>query len=780
MAIVDQNALEARALRLGALTGLHQVRVTLDETVTPPRALLDVKFWNANVVGQIAVDPTPPDELFPIFGGHRVPGGAAPGMVRVTSIAATAAPDTLRLVVEPVGDFSTYTLNVHHDNIDPLLDSVDFKFRPGCFSIDCAPEWKPAPAPLPSPAIDSLARDYDSFRHALIIAMQRRVPGWQPTSDADLSVTLLDLFSAAADELADYQDRVMNEAYLVTARNRVSLARHARLVDYQVHQGNQASTVLAFRVAADQAAMPAGLVVGLDDPSATIGTKFVTIEPAWVLVALNDISLYTWDDTQPALGTGDTMADLSFATVAMANAAIERWTSPSPARLLIAEELDPRTGGIAGRNPDKRQVVRVTGAEIVADPVNPTEIIVRVTWHPDDGLRRDYCFVETPVTGGAKVRDICRFHGNLVSATSGTPVAAEYVVPEGPPPRWGLLFPLPVEHPLLYLATPPDGTTPPRSTLVVTVEDLGGNRVTFEEQINLVHSGRDATHFAVETDELLRSTIRFGTKDNGRVVPSGSIVRATWRAGLGLDGNLGRDRLTSCADINVLAVWNPFDAVDGRAPELADEVKRNAPESFRQHQLRAVTLADYVARAEEVEGVSRAAAAYLWTGSWRTVRVTLDPKGTEALKPELVTAVAGHLEALRMIGEDLEIRPPVFVPLRIDLVVCVRPDVWPEAVRFAIENELSTGWTDDGRRGLFHPDAWTFGQSLYVSEIAGRLHRVSGVEHISKIEIFRWDAVTPGDGRHVEVGPSEIIQVRNDPDHMELGFIDLELVGGRQ
>ncbi len=780
MAIVDQNALEARALRLGALTGMHQVRVTLDETVTPPRALLDVKFWNANVVGQIAVDATPPDELFPIFGGHRLPAGPAPGMVRVTSIAATAAPDTLRLVVEPVGDFSTYTLSVQHDNIDPLLDSVDFKFRPGCFSIDCAPEWTSAAPPLPSPVIDTLARDYDSFRHLLIVAMQRRVPGWQPTSDADLSVTLLDLFSAAADELADYQDRVMNEAYLVTARNRVSLARHARLVDYHVHQGNQATTLLALRVATDQVAMAAGLVVGLDDPGATIGTKFVTTEAAWVLVSLNEISLYTWDDTQPALGVGDTSADLSFATVAMASAAVDRWTSPVPARLLLAEELDPRTGGIAGRNPDKRQVLRVTGAEIVVDPVNPTEIIVRVTWHEDDALRRDYCFVETPVTGGAKVRDICRFHGNLVSATSGAPVSAQFVVPEGPPPRWGVLCPFPVEQPLLYRVTPADGTTPPRSTLVVTVELPGGNSDVFDEQISLVHSDGEATHFAVETDELLRSTIRFGTGRNGRAVPAGAIIKASWRAGLGLDGNLGRDRLTSCADANVLAVWNPFDAVDGRAPELAEEVKRNAPEAFRQHQLRAVTLSDYVARAEKVEGVSRAAAAYLWTGSWRTVRVTIDPKGTEALAPELVAAVANHLEALRMIGEDLEIRPPLFVPLRIELVVCVRSDVWPEHVRLEIEQELSTGWTDDGRRALFHPDAWTFGQSLYVSEISGRLQRISGVEHISRIAISRWDAVTPGDGRHVEVGPSEIIQVRNDPDHMELGFIELELVGGRQ
>src|SRR5205823_6170458 len=127
----------------------------------------------------------------------------------------------------------------------------------------------------------------------------------------------------------------------------------------------------------------------------------------------------------------------------------------------------------------------------------------------------------------------------------------------------------------------------------------------------------------------------------------------------------------------------------------------NAPEAYRQHQLRAVTLADYVARAEEVDGVQREAASYMWTGSWRTVRITVDPRGTEVLEPELAAAVATHLEPLRLIGEDLEIRPPLYVALRIELTVCLREDVWSEDVRFAILEELADGYTWDGRLALF-------------------------------------------------------------------------------
>ena len=56
----------------------------------------------------------------------------------------------------------------------------------------------------------------------------------------------------------------------------------------------------------------------------------------------------------------------------------------------------------------------------------------------------------------------------------------------------------------------------------------------------------------------------------------------------------------------------------------AEEIIRRVPEAYRARQLRAVTLADYVKRAEELPEVSRAAARYAWTGSWRTVQVAID------------------------------------------------------------------------------------------------------------------------------------------------------------
>jgi hypothetical protein len=423
--------------------------------------------------------------------------------------------------------------------------------------------------------------------------------------------------------------------------------------------------------------------------------------------------------------------------------------------------------------------LRVTGAERVIDPQHPAAGVVRVTWHADDALRSDYCFVEAATPAHPRFEDVSLFHGNLALATSGAVVTQADLAPIAT--RWGSVCALRPDAPVLYTATPADGATPTRSTVAVTVTAGSLVETDWTETVSLVHSGPSDKHFAVETDEQLRSILRFGTGANGMALPPDATVTATWRAGLGLDGNIGRDRLTFVvtSGTTITGVWNPFDATDGRAPEPPEEIRRNAPEAYRQHQLRAVTLADYVARAEEVDGVQRAAAAYLWTGSWRTVRVTIDPRGTEVLAPELAAQVAAHLEPLRLIGEDLEIRPPAYVPLRIVLAVCLRDDVWPEDVRFAIHEELSDGYTTDGRLGLFNPDNWTFGQPLYQSAIAGRVQRVAGVEHVAHVEITRWDAASPGDGRFVEVAANEIITVRNDPDHMERGFIELTLAGGR-
>jgi hypothetical protein len=114
------------------------------------------------------------------------------------------------------------------------------------------------------------------------------------------------------------------------------------------------------------------------------------------------------------------------------------------------------------------------------------------------------------------------------------------------------------------------------------------------------------------------------------------------------------------------------------------------------------------------------------------------------------------------------------------VVVCVHPDYWTEDIRLILEQEFSNSYTPDGRIGFFHPDLWTFGQILRQSEIIGRIHKVQGVDHVKSVTIRRWNELTTFDAdNEMKLQPNEIIQVLNDPDHMEKGSITFDVKGGR-
>jgi hypothetical protein len=172
------------------------------------------------------------------------------------------------------------------------------------------------------------------------------------------------------------------------------------------------------------------------------------------------------------------------------------------------------------------------------------------------------------------------------------------------------------------------------------------------------------------------------------------------------------------------------------------------------------------------------------------VRIAIDPAGftalgdarSDALWSELRPRIAAHLEAVRLIGEDIELRPPRYVALEIHVVVCADAAYWREDLRFVLEQEFSDAWTSDGRRGFFHPDEWTFGQALHRSAIEGRIQRIAGVKHVVSITMKRFSAPLPGvTGAEVlEIGFDEVVLLANDPDHLERGLIRFEVQGGRQ
>jgi hypothetical protein len=840
MSNINQEALQVRANKLHEkkLNGLKFVVVKdLFPDSAVPSTLLELHFYTHWYLPEITDAFDPQDQIkrniFSINGGKRIPAGWGAGQLHVANVQQTDSDTVLLLTVIPIGDYSTYRLTVsfqwtleeeERDVIDPVFNTVDFKFRPACFNIDCTSKPAELPKPIDTPIIDYLAKDYDSFKHIMINAMMEKVPHWQPTSEADLDQVLIDLFSAAADELSDYQDRVMNEAYLSTARNRISIARHARLMDYHIHQGNQASTWLALELVDNESfelsdgfkvrkSRTNGYNSGNNTGSDSDDNRhlFISKNKRSLHYLLNRMELYTWSSSTPALAKDSTSADLKISQngdKTDADTITDLIQSGKVTHLLIQENLNPASGRTSGVNPAKRQLLKLLpgpeGAQTRCDPLEESHY-VRVNWEDSDKLKHNYCFtIDCP---DGKKENISFFNGNLVQVFHGEPMetlfkeegetlsnSTEKYYTRQENPQWGTLCLLPYA-PLAYLDTPVGGDDAPLSTLEVQVR-YDNEVKTWDEVIDLIHSGNvgeQGDHYMVETDESGRSFIRLGNGINGRTIPEGAEIHTRYQVGIPSDGNIGADTLTDF-DIPgnkrgdgtkltevIKKSWNPFEITSGKEPEPVEHILRRVPEAYRSRQLRAVTLQDYQDRAEELREVAHASATYAWTGNWRIVEVTIDPKGTNTLSEHLKEKVNAHLEAVRLLGEDIEIKEPRSVPLEINVTLCADPRYWTEDIRFTLEQEFSEGMAPGGERGFFHPDQWTFGQSLNASQVIGRIQAVDGVDHVVNVEMKRWDndkAVVSDE--IVDIRSDEILQVRNDPDHREQGFITFHVKGGRQ
>src|SRR4051794_21950970 len=283
--------------------------------------------------GAVPADPAPALTA----GNVVVAGGVRRRGIQVTDV--TASVDLLTVVVEPDGDFSTYTLLLrdtdpeHADDpppgFDPQLSQVDFSFKAGCPSeFDCPTPAPPAEPPAPAaPEIDYLAKDYASMRRLMLDRLSVTLPDWTERNAADSQVALVELLAYAADRLSYRQDAAGTEAYLSTARHRISVRRHARLLDYRMHDGTNARAFVHLQVTRDVQVVPPGdapanaaalsarsrLMAGTEDALVV----YQPLDGQQLRLAHNRIELYTWGEQECMLPIGSTSADLHDAGLAL-------------------------------------------------------------------------------------------------------------------------------------------------------------------------------------------------------------------------------------------------------------------------------------------------------------------------------------------------------------------------------------------------------------------------------------------------------------------------------
>ncbi|GII88901.1 hypothetical protein Ssi03_68910 [Sphaerisporangium siamense] len=467
-------------VRAAGLNGLDGIEVSDDGTV------LTVAFLGRAPQGlgprNIRID-----------GGRRVTG------VRAVAVAVDAArdpglDDRMRVTVDTAGDHSPYTMTIvepgphgrpgttPYHGFDPRYASATFTFRPACpTGADCAapPCEREEPPPAP-PVIDYTARDYASLRRALLDRMTLTLPGWTERHAADLGVTLVEALAYVGDQIAYQQDAVAGEAYLDTARHRVSVRRHVRLVDYAMHDGCNARAWVALRTGRPLtldagrfrfAAIDTGALDPRDRPvlGTVIGEDALAALPPAVTVQIfepvlagpvrlrpehNAIRFWTWGDEKACLPEGATSATLR-----------DTWTTPTEADpdnspdvpaetapgvagrrgralrlapgdvLVIEEALGPGTGAAADADPARRQAVRLTSVTRVVDALYD-QPVVEVTWAEEDALEFTACLATRGGPDCGPLTDVTVATGNVVLVDHGATIACpeEFDVPPAPTP----------------------------------------------------------------------------------------------------------------------------------------------------------------------------------------------------------------------------------------------------------------------------------------------------------------------------------------------------------
>lgn len=769
-----------------------------------------------------------------------------------------AAEEVLVLRVSEAGDFSQYKLqlvrdtdsNLPPEGFDPVLSSVDFSFKVACpTEFDCLPVSDCPPTPKTIPQINYLAKDYASFRKLMLDRMALLAPRWKERNAADVGITLVELLAYTGDYLSYRQDAIATEAYLGTARKRISVRRHARLVDYFMHDGCNARVWLHIQVGPGVVGLPLEKGEGTNKtkilskveklPTAfrldskdfeealkSGATVFELMEDIELYTEHNEMSFYTWGAKECCLPKGSTKATLAgdFSNLQIGDV------------LIFAEVKGPNTGLVQDADPAHRHAVRLTDVKVLEDidfeaSDSSPEIsyikITEISWDATDALPFPLC-----ISGDEGLTDISIALGNIVLADHGmtledqqessllpykVPITTlayakgaaqshdkcEPISPKAIPARFN---PKLIQKPLTF-AAPFDSINITESATasmkwhprdakpdIVLLEsgeegDISGNPEWIPQR-DLLNSAANAREFVVEVETDGIPYIRFGNGIQGARPAAETEFKARYRIGNGRNGNVGAKALVHIAtnDPSIIAnmsaeaaIWNPLPAHGGQEPETIEEVRQYAPQAFR-IQERAVTSADYEAFAKLCSPeVQKAATTLRWTGSWNTIFLTVDRIGGLPVTPEFEEQLRNCLEQYRIAGFDLEVDAPLYVSLEIEMAVCVKPNFFRSDVKQVLLNLFSNQLLTNGKRGVFHPDNFSFGQSVYLSHIYAAAQAVQGVDSV-QVNTFQRQG-TPSnvalESGKLELGRREIARCDNDPNFPDHGLFTLSMQGGR-
>ena len=237
--------------------------------------------------------------------------------------------------------------------------------------------------------------------------------------------------------------------------------------------------------------------------------------------------------------------------------------------------------------------------------------------------------------------------------------------------------------------------------------------------------------FSLQTSAQGQTFVAFGDGTRGARLPNGvNNIRATYRKGLGTDGNLPADRLTQLLTrpLGLKSVSNPMPTEGGTDPEPASAARSTIPVTTRTLG-RAVSVLDYEDFARAFSGIAKAQAAVLQTRRGVTVAVTLVPPDGQDLTPS--SPVWQNLSAALLSSGDPYVQVTLLTAatstFRIGLKVKVDPAYDPTLILPAVEAAL---------RDRFSFDARDLAEPVQQSVVIAVAQRVAGVVAVDLTRLY--------------------------------------------
>lgn len=716
------------------------------------------------------------------------------------SIESPQDPTIVRLKLSDGFDPVDYYLIVNSPLFDPVLKIMPFRFRPECDDeFDCQITDPAQTVTGTLPNIDYLARDYQSLRQVLLDRLSVTSPDWTDRNPADPGVTLVELLAYVGDYLSYRQDFVATEANFDYARLRSSLKKHARLLGYAVDDGANARVALQLTTEDNNPdgtvvdldtlifsteSLPAEYVgKPIEDLLPLTRQGFEFFEPIrereepdnsgahskTVYAQHMQIPVHAWSDEVETLPRGSNSA----------------WVRVDGAPL----QLEPGDFLILSPRPDpnnlsidfaKRHLVRLVDvSDPIKDPVGGVEgdvpkpiDVQQLTWHIDDATPHDLAIGHSRGDDSSAV-----FLGNIILADHGLSGIVRERLPLTPDRRAQAdidadlsLQNNPLKEtirgrryrPSLTQKTIAMRSAPVDLTLATSANEIfqGSQTRTLPdlkliqkdpEQDNaepikwtaissIIEADKDDRVFVADIESDGKVKIRFGDYGHGKPPPPNVYFEAHYGVGSGLEGNVGanviRTVIARTAGQMPDGCWNPMPASGGRRPETAEQIRVNAPGSI-QTQRRAITAADYAARTMDHVSVQRASARIVQTNSGEFVYIAVDRFGGGALEDQDISTLTAWIEPYRMMGHRISLQSPKFVPLELDLDVCVTSSLTKDRVIEGLKRRFSDQELGENEVGFFHPDRMTFGASIFASDVIAEAKREPNVVDVSITNIRR-------------------------------------------